>query len=189
MEELLPITNVNDFLFCPRSLYYGNIFRRSLGKDAFQQTSQKTGLAAHRTIDESSYSTRKDVVTGRMVYCETFGLLGRIDVYDARTKTLTERKWSVSAVWEGYRMQLYAQMRALEEMGLSVLSLKLHSKKDNRTYDVPLPSEADWKRLEDILAEMRAFSLETPFEPNPRKCAGCIYRELCDVCGTEDSPE
>ena len=52
MEELLPMTGINDFLFCPRFLCYGNIFRRSLGKDAFQQTPQKKGLVAHRTVDE-----------------------------------------------------------------------------------------------------------------------------------------
>ena len=181
MEALLPITNINDFLFCPRSLYYGNIFRQSLGKDGFQQTPQKVGLAAHKTVDEGSYSTRKDVLTGVMVHCQAYGLIGRIDVYDARTRILTERKWSVSAVWEGYRMQLYAQFRALEEMGCSVSELKLHSKKDNRTYDIPLPAAEDWRRLEEILEQMRSFRLDLPFHANLRKCAGCIYRELCDV--------
>lgn len=188
MEELLPITNINDFLFCPRSLYYGNIFRRSLGKDGFQQTPQKVGLAAHKTVDEDAYSTRKDVLTGLMVHCQTYGLIGRIDVYDARTGTLTERKWSVSAVWEGYRMQLYAQLRALEESGHSVMALKLHSKKDNRTYQVPLPTSSDCRRLEEILEEMRSFRLDAPFHANPRKCAGCIYRELCDVYVEESAP-
>ena len=186
MEELLPMTSINDFLFCPRSLYYGNIFRRSLGKDAFQQTPQKKGLAAHRTVDEGAYSSRQDVMTGRMVFCETFGLLGRIDIYDARTRTLTERKWSVTAVWEGYRMQLYAQCRALAEMGWPVDFLKLHSKKDNRTHDIPLPGEEDWRRLAEILEGMRGFRLDAPFDRNPKKCAGCIYRELCDVYEPEE---
>lgn len=181
MEETLSMTNINDFLFCPRSLYYGNIFRRSLGRDGYQQTPQKTGLAAHETIDEGTYSTRKDVLTGIMVYCEKYGLLGRIDIYDVRTRTLTERKYSVSAVWEGFRMQLYAQYFALEEMGYEVAALRIHSQKDNKTYTVPLPTRDDVMRFEEILEQMRAFNMEAPAELNVNKCAKCIYRTLCDV--------
>lgn len=186
MEETLSMTNINDFLFCPRSLYYGNIFRRSLGQDGYQQTPQKTGLAAHETIDEGTYSTRKDVLTGTMVYCEKYGLLGRIDIYDRRTRTLTERKYSVSAVWEGFRMQLYAQYFALQEMGCEVASLRIHSQKDNKTYHVPLPTRDDVMRFETILGQMRSFSMDAPFDANPRKCPKCIYRALCDACKEDD---
>ena len=181
MEETLSMTNINDFLFCPRSLYYGNIFRRSLGQDGYQQVPQKTGLAAHATIDEGTYSTSKDVLTGAMVYCERYGLLGRIDIYDGRTRTLTERKYSVSAVWEGFKMQLYAQCLALQEMGFEVDALRIHSKKDNKTYSIPLPTESDMERFEEIMEQIRAFSMEQPFNPNVKKCEKCIYRELCDA--------
>lgn len=185
MEETLSMTNINDFLFCPRSLYYGNIFRRSLGQDAYQQVPQKTGLAAHETIDKGSYSTSKAAQTGTMVYCEKYGLIGRIDIYDGRTKTLTERKYSVSAIWEGFKMQLYAQYFALREMGVEVDTLRIHSLKDNKTYPVPLPTDEDARRLEEILEQMRAFRLETPFFPNVKKCMRCIYNGLCDACQEE----
>lgn len=181
MEETLSMTNINDFLFCPRSLYYGNIFRRSLGQDGYQQTPQKTGLAAHETIDEGTYSTRKGVQTGVMVYCEKYGLLGRIDIYDGRTRTLTERKYSVSAVWEGFKMQLYAQYFALREMGFVVDELRIHSKKDNKNYSIPLPSERDIERFEEVLEQMRTFRLDSPFSPSIPKCRKCIYSELCDA--------
>lgn len=181
MEETLSMTNINDFLFCPRSLYYGNIFRRSIGQNGYQQTPQKTGLAAHETIDEGTYSTRKDVLTGVMVYCEKYRLLGRIDIYDGRTRTLTERKYSVSAVWEGFRMQLYAQYFALQEMGCNVESLRIHSQKDNKTYPVLLPTGDDVIRLETILEQMRSFTMLAPFAANQNKCAKCIYSALCDA--------
>lgn len=182
MEELLPITYINDFLFCPRSLYYGNIFRRSRSDDTFQQTPQKSGKAAHRTVDTDTYSTRKTILSGTMVYCEEFRLIGRIDLYDTATGTLTERKYSVSAVWEGFRLQLYAQCFALREMGHHPRTLRLHSVKDNRLHPVDLPGEPDRARLRQILAQMRAYRLDQPFEPNPKKCAACIYRGLCDLC-------
>ena len=181
MEEPLSITNINDFLFCPRSLYYGNIFRRSLDKDGFQEKPQKIGTSAHKTIDEGTYSTRKEVLTGTFVYCEKYNLIGRIDVYDGRAKSLMERKYSVTAVYEGFRMQLYAQFFALREIGLEVKRLFLHSVKDNRSYEIPLPEREDEARLEEILEQMRSFDLNAPFQRNTRKCAGCIYRGLCDV--------
>ena len=189
MEETLPITNLNDFLFCPRSLYYGNIFRNSRGQDSYQQTPQKIGLATHKNIDDGFYSSRKEVLTGVMVYCERFGLLGRIDVYDKSSQLLTERKWSVSAVWEGFRLQLYAQYYALQEMGLPVMSMRIHSQKDNRNYEVPIPDLKDRMRLEEVISQMRSFRLEKPFVPNLRKCQGCIYRELCDVYTEETLPQ
>ena len=181
MEETLSMTNINDFLFCPRSLYYGNIFRRSFGQDGYQQVPQKT----HATIDEGTYSTSKDVLTGMMVYCEKYRLLGRIDIYDGKTRTLTERKHSISAVWEGFKMQLYAQCLALQEMGFEVAALRIHSKKDNKTYSVPLPTERETERFDEIMEQMRAFSMEPPFCPNVAKCRKCIYRELCDACQEE----
>ena len=181
MEELLPITNLNDFLFCPRSLYFGNIFRNSRGQDAYQQTPQKTGLAAHQNIDAEAYSSRKNVLSGVMVYCEQFGLIGRIDVYDGDRQTLTERKWSISAVWEGFRLQMHAQFYALTEMGYTVQKLQLHSKKDNRTYIIPLPDEQDALRLAEVIEQMRTFRLDKPFIANPKKCQACIYREICDI--------
>lgn len=185
MEETLSMTNINDFLFCPRSLYYGNIFRQSFGEDAYQQIPQKTGLVAHASIDDGTYSTRKDVLTGIMVYCQKFNLLGRIDIYDSRTQTLTERKYAVSAVWEGFKMQLYAQYYALTEMGCKVTSLRIHSKKDNKIFNVPLPTPEDEERLSSIIGEMRSFRMEAPFVANERKCCKCIYKELCDAYNVE----
>ena len=182
MEEMLPITNINDFLYCPRSLYFGNIYRRSIGKDGYQQAPQKVGTSAHASLDEGTYSSRKNVLTGTMVFCAAFDLIGRIDFFDKSSGLLMERKWSVSDVWEGYRMQLYAQAKALQEMGHEVKALKLHSKKDNRTFDVVLPTESDWNRLHAIISQMRSFRLDAPFAANPRKCARCIYSGLCDVC-------
>ena len=187
MEELMPITNINDFLFCPRSLYFGNIYRRSIGKDDYQEAPQKIGTAAHTSLDESTYSTRKNIMTGTMVHCATFGLLGRIDSFDVSRGLLMERKWSVSDVWEGYRMQLYAQAKALQEMGYEVKALKLHSKKNNRTFDVALPTARDWARLAEIIAKMRKFRLDAPFAANPRKCARCIYSGLCDECEAKEA--
>lgn len=185
MEPYLAITHINDFLFCPRSLYYSGIFRNTTSTDVYHQMPQREGQAVHRTLDEGTYSTRADVLTGMPVWCERYGLYGVIDQLDLRTGRLTERKNHVSAVWPGFKSQLYAQYYALAEMGYDVRELALHSIKDNRTWPIALPGEREQAWFEHVLDEMKAFRMEAPFVPNPNKCVHCIYSTLCDMAERE----
>lgn len=181
MENLLTITQLNDFIFCPRSLYYNGIFRNSTDTEFYHQTPQQVGLAAHRTIDDCHYSTRKDVLTGIMVYCEKYHMIGRIDVFETTTGILTERKYSVSAIYDGFKLQLYAQYFALTEMGYIVHKMRLYSKKDNKIYLIDLPDKKEIDYFENVLKRMRQWSPELPFkEPNANKCKKCIYNTLCE---------
>ena len=180
METYLMITQLNDFIFCPRSIYFSGIYRESVSDDIYHQTPQREGLVHHAAIDENRYSSRTDIITGLTVYSEKYRLLGRIDIFDMTGGILTERKYSVTAVYPGFRYQLYAQYFALTEMGFAVKQLRLYSKKDNKTYQVSLPGSAEIEEFENIIAEIRNFSLSTPFVPNAKKCNHCIYNQLCD---------
>ncbi len=179
MEPYLMITQINDFLFCPYSIYYHDILRNSAGEDIYHETVQKKGLAAHRSIDEGTYSSRAGVITGMAVYCAEFGLMGRIDIFDTAAGLLTERKYSVTAVYTGIRYQLYAQYFALTEMGYTVTALRLHSVKDNKNYPVALPGEKDKAAFCALINEIRAFTPETSFAAKPARCGRCIYHALC----------
>lgn len=186
METYLQITQINDFIFCPRSIYFHDVFRGNVAPEVYRQTPQEIGLAAHAAIDSGKYSTRADVFTGTTVYCEKYGLLGRIDIFDAATGTLTERKYSVTALYDGFRYQLYAQYFALQEMGFAVREMRIYAQKTNRIFPVPVPREAEIAEFERVLERIRAFSPDSPFTPNPNKCAHCIYRPLCDICPSDD---
>lgn len=187
MESVLTMTQLNDFLFCPRSLYYSGIFRNNTEQEFYHQAPQTTGLAAHAAIDEGRYSTRSDVLTGTMFFCERYNLLGRIDVFDVSSGVLTERKYAVSAVYDGFKLQLYAQYFALTEAGYTVKELRLYSKKDNKVYSVPLPTAEDVTFFENVLKRMRCWMPDRPFaSPNPKKCANCIYAVLCDCSADEE---
>lgn len=181
MESYLMITQINDFIFCPRSIYFHDVYRGNVDTEFYHQTPQKIGLAAHAAIDNQRYSTRSDILMGTMVYCEKYRLLGRIDLFNISTGTLTERKYSVTAIYDGFRYQLYAQCFALKEMGYSVREMRIYSKKDNKLYPIPFPSEEEHSRFEKVLTQMREFKMTDPFTPNPKKCAHCIYSALCDV--------
>lgn len=181
MESYLMITQINDFLFCPRSIYFHTIFAQNVDKDLYQDTPQKKGCAAHQSIDEKHYSTRKNILQGLTVYCEKYNLLGVIDTLDLETKTLCEQKYAITRVYDGFRYQLYAQYFALLEMGYEIEHLKLYSKKDNKSYLIDLPNELEIQKFESLLNKIRSFSLFDPFIPNPNKCQNCIYNPLCDM--------
>lgn len=181
MEPYLMITQLNDFIFCPRSIFFAGIYRESVSDDLYHQTPQREGLVHHDAIDNNRYSSRKDVVTGLTVYSEKYHLLGRIDIFDKASGVLTERKYSVTAVYPGFRYQLYAQYFALTEMGFEVKELRLYSKKDNKSYPIAIPGEKETEEFDSVIDRIKNFSLSEPYEPNPNKCKNCIYNSLCDT--------
>jgi len=180
MEPYLCITQLNDFTFCPRSIYFANIHKQNYSPETYHSTAQKVGLAAHKSVDEGEYSSRKNILQGITVYSEKYRLLGRIDLFDISSGELCERKYSVSAVYDGFRYQLYAQYFALTEMGYQVSSMKIYSKKDNRSYPVSVPVTEEIFEFEELLDKIRAFSLDDEFCQNEKKCLKCIYSPLCD---------
>ena len=187
MESYLMITQINDFIFCPRSLLFHDFLRSNYSPDNFRETPQVRGLAAHAAIDNRSYSTKKDILQGTMVYSYRYGLLGRIDIFDIPTGNLTERKYSISAIYDGFRYQLYAQYFALKEIGYTVNSLSLYSSKDNRKYGIAIPGKADISSFEAVLKRIRTYEPEKDFSPpNLTKCRHCNYREICSFFPEEE---
>ncbi len=179
MEASIQISKINDFLFCPRSLYFHSLYE-SFSTTAYHSSSQTRGRLNHATIDTGRYASEKHILQGLEVYSERYGLIGKIDLYEKETKTLIERKTKIHAVYPGYRFQLYAQYFAMIEMGYPVERLVLRSLEDNKRYEVPLPIDESLTEFEDTLNTMRAFDiLEAPLEENLKKCAHCIYQSLC----------
>lgn len=126
MEPYLKITQINDFIFCPRSIYFSGIYHDSADVSAFHQLPQVRGSKAHENIDSGKYSSKQDIITGLTVYSEKYNLLGCIDILDTEKQLLIERKYSVTAVYDGFKYQLYAQYFALLEMGYQVKRLKFN---------------------------------------------------------------
>ena len=181
MEELILISFLYDFTFCPVSIYFHNLYL-PLKKDLYQSVSQINGTNAHKAIDTKSYSTRKNVLQGMSVYCGELGVQGKIDVFDKDSGVLTERKNKISKVYDGYIFQLYAQYYALVEMGYKVKKIRLHSMTDNRNYDVKLPgedAEMDYK-FKDLIRQIHEFDMESFEQTNSEKCKNCIYEPSCD---------
>ncbi len=181
MESYILISYLNDFLFCPRSIYFHQLYAQT-SEWLYHGTAQRKGRAAHQSIDEKGYSTSRHVLQGIDVYCERYGLCGKIDIYDEKKRELVERKRQIRLVYQGYIFQLYAQYFCLREMGYEVEKLKLYSMVDNKSYPVKKPEDSpeDFQAFEQCLADLRDFDMSADFTPVAAKCRGCIYHNLCD---------
>lgn len=180
MEQYIQITKLNDFVFCPLSLYFHGLYEK-FDQDLYHEEAQKAGKIKHENIDRGQYSSRKRYLQGLPVYSERFGLCGKIDVYDREEKALIERKNKVTKFYDGYRYQLYAQSECMGEMGYPVEKLFVHSLSDNKRYEIMLPDVLEMEKFMKIIKQINNLNLYN-FEKgaNPKKCDKCIYRELCN---------
>ena len=182
MEAYLPISFLNDFIFCPRSIYFHQLYGR-VSQKVYHQTPQTKGLAAHKTVDEKRYSTSANALQSLEVYSHRYNIAGKIDVFDQASGVLTERKKKIKVVYDGYIFQLYAQCFALQDMGFNVKKIRLYSMDDNKVYPVDMPHDNQQKveSFESLLEDIRTFTLSNDFQQNPNKCKNCIYSNLCDT--------
>lgn len=179
LEENIKISNLNDFIFCPRSIYFHNIYS-SFDNSLYYSTFQQKGKHSHQSIDKKNYSSKQDILESIDIYSEEFGIIGKIDLLHIGTKTLIERKRKIVKIYDGYLLQLYAQYFCLVEMGYEVNFLEFYSLVDNKTYKINLPSQQDKEKLKEIILQIRTFNLNDSFSQNINKCKNCIYKGLCD---------
>ncbi|MGC9031674.1 MAG: type V CRISPR-associated protein Cas4 [Minisyncoccia bacterium] len=177
MESYIPISKINDFLYCPKSLYLHLIYE-NFDESLFHDKPQNEGKLNHQSIEEQTYSTSKRFIIGKEVYSEKYKIMGKIDIYDSETQTLIERKTKVKKIFDGYIFQLYAQYFCLEEMGYSIKKIILRSLKDNKNYEIPLPNENDKKRFEEILNQIWSFNPKTLLNHHCPRCDNSIYGTL-----------
>lgn len=178
MDSSIQISKLNDFIFCPYSVYLHSVYER-FNQKTYHSTFQTVGKICHENIEQGRYTTSKLVLQGIEVYSEKYGLIGKVDIFDARIGALVERKYKIKKIFDGYKYQLYAQMFCLEEMGYQVKKLFIHSLSDNKRYSIPLPTENDVAKLKKILNDMEEWQPSLPINQNPAKCQRCIYKSLC----------
>ncbi|MFP4402136.1 MAG: type V CRISPR-associated protein Cas4 [Candidatus Nanoarchaeia archaeon] len=180
MEENIIISNLNDFIFCPRSIYFHNLYYQ-FDEKVFHSTYQQKGKDAHKNVDTQTYSSKKNILQGIDIYSEELGVIGKIDLLDLDNKELIERKNVIKTIYEGYYLQIWSQYFCLIEMGYEVEKLSFYSMKNNSKISIDLPTDENKRRLKEVISQMRSFDLfDTLFSQNPKKCEMCIYKELCD---------
>lgn len=178
-EEPIAITKLNDFIFCPASIYFHLLEDEE--KVLYQTDKQLNGSNVHKKTDLAAYSTKKSVLQGIGVYSERFNLYGKIDTFDIGSGILTERKKKIKRIYDGYIFQLYAQYFALCEMGYKVKIIRLYSMDDNKIYLIEKPEDnvEMFKKFTDLIDKIVEFDFDNFRQPNVDKCKNCIYEPMC----------
>ena len=181
MEEYIQISKLNDFIFCPKSMYLHSIYE-GLDTRVYHSHYQTAGKLNHECIDNKKYSSaKKSILQGIEVYSHKYNLVGKIDLYFKDKKELMERKTKINRIYDGYRFQLYAQYFCLLEEGYEIEKISVHSLKDNKKYYIDIPNEYEIKRFEILLNDIKRFSMyEDRVKKNKNKCEKCIYNNLCN---------
>ncbi len=183
MEPCITLSFLNDFIFCPRSIYFHQLYR-GFNDSLYKQAPQYKGKAAHESIDNKAYTTTVSVLQDKEIFCEKYNICGKIDVFDTKNGRLTERKREVKTIYDGYVFQVYAQCFGLREMGYDVKEIVIHDLIHNKNHNIPLPEDNPemLQKFERLISAINSFDLETtPFEPQLAKCQNCIYNQLCDT--------
>ena len=136
MEDYILLTQLNDFIFCPVSIYFHNLYGNT-ERLLFQGKEQLDGTEAHKKKKKKTYrQSHGDYIIGLDVFSEKYNIAGKIDIYNITTKELIERKKKISQVYDGYVFQLFGQYYCMMEMGYEVRKLSLYSMDDNKSYTI-----------------------------------------------------
>ncbi len=169
MDSAISISNINDFLYCPKSLYLHSIYS-SFGINTYHDTPQTKGSIAHENIEKGQYTTSAHILQGLSVFSNKLGIKGKIDIYDSQKHWLIERKYRVKQIYPGFKYQLYAQMYCLDEAGMPVERLFVQSLSDNKRYEVPLPTPEEKLEFENTIRKIRSFK---PSDIRSHLCFHC----------------
>lgn len=182
MYWAIQISKLNDFIFCPYSIYFHGIYE-SFSESTYHQAPQIIGKIAHEKIDTKKYSTKKNTIQAQYIFSNVYYLVGKIDIFEIDTGHLIERKHKIKKIYDGYILQLYSQMFCLEEQGYKVKKISLHSLSDNKRYPIDLPDSFDRNYYSNLLRKIQNFDILDPFNEelhiSPGKCKKCIYSNLC----------
>lgn len=185
MYNYIAISTLNDFIFCPYSIYLHNVYMGG-DEELVHAVPQTRGKAAHGTIDNKIYSSKKDEISSLSVFCSELGIAGKIDIYKSKEKLLIERKYRLDTIYQGQIYQLWAEYFCMVEMGYEVEKLAFYAISTNKTFPLAIPNENDKKELKDFVLKFKRFNPEQPIPINTNKCTHCIYCALCDKVDFEN---
>ena len=179
MNDLIAISTLNDFIFCPYSIYLHNVYMDA-DEDMYHAKPQTRGRNFHEKVDAKKTSTRGEIIESLSIISHELGVYGKIDVYNQVNKTLIERKYELKRLYRGQYYQLWAQYYCMLEMGYVVENIAFYEVSTHKTINVPLPGEQEKAELIRFINAYRNYNPKAPLSINPNKCSHCIYCNLCD---------
>ena len=75
-EYTISISTLNDFIFCPASIYF-HALDADTESFTYQNPDQLNGKSVHQSVDTVSYSTESNILKGIAIYSEKYDLYGK----------------------------------------------------------------------------------------------------------------
>ena len=186
MNEYIALSELNDFIFCPYSIYLHQVYW-STDEETYKALPQIQGTMAHEAIDNKTASTRKDDLLALPVISHQLGLTGKIDLFRKDKKLLIERKNHIPHLFRGQIYQLWAQYFCMKEMGYEVERLAFYEISTNKMIPIELPGQLGKQELVGFIEQFKRYNpASTKIQLNPNKCIHCIYCNLCDKTNTDN---
>ncbi len=186
MTDYIPLSTLNDFIFCPYSIYLHSVYMEA-DEDLYKATPQINGTIAHHGVDTKSGSTRRSDVMAIPVYCDELGISGKIDLYKQDKHQLIERKNTLKHIFRGQIYQLWGQYFCMKEMGYEVDQLAFYEISTNKLITIEKPGDYGKQEFICLIEKFKQYNPgTTTFKINPNKCLHCIYCNLCDKTETDN---
>lgn len=184
MGNYILISNLNDFTFCPYSIYLHNVYMDT-DEDIYKAEPQTRGKIAHESVDEKT-SSSKNEIQSLPISSDELGVMGKIDVYRQKEKLLIERKYKLKNIYRGQLYQIWAQYYCMIEMGYEIDKIAFYEISTNKMIPLDLPTDNEKQELQELIYKYRNYNLEDNFTLNENKCLHCIYCNLCDKTSVEN---
>lgn len=185
MDNYISLSALNDFIFCPYSIYLHQVYQDT-DEDLYHATPQTRGRAAHETVEKTNSSISKSEITAIHVLSEELGIRGKIDLYRKDKKLLVERKYQLKQIYRGQLYQLWGEYFCMLEMGYEIEHIAFYETSTNRTIHIELPGDKEKEELINFISCFRNYDPSRPIKTNRNKCMHCVYCNLCDKSDTEN---
>lgn len=179
MDDYISISTLNDFVFCPYSIYMHNVYMDA-DESLYHAMPQTRGKLAHAAVDDKTSSNKKNDMLSLPVYSSRYKLMGKVDVYRQKEKMLIERKYRLKQIFQGQVYQLWAQYFCLREMGYEVEHIAFYEISTNKMIPVELPDKNGVMQFSSFIERYHQFDPSDKICVNYNKCRHCIYCNLCD---------
>lgn len=183
MSDLLPLSYVNQYAYCPRRFWYMYV-----QAEMAENVHVLRGIVNHEHVNEPGYAAQPSGVVAHrrvFVYSDTLGISGICDlVEEAQDGTLApvEYKQGQQGRWNNDQAQLCAQALCLEEMtGKTIRRGAIFYFGSRRREEVSFTPELRSETEAVVRAMQNVIALGTIPPPTEKRvrCKGC---SLADVC-------
>lgn len=182
MDDVIPISALNQYNYCPRRCYLIHV------EQTFDDNVHTLrGTAEHERVDTSGHEQRDGIRIERAlpVFSNTLGLSGRCDVVEFwgdGTAYPVEYKHGKRRKWMNDDLQLAAQMLCLAEMlGKPVERGAIYHSQSRRRREVELTKTLTQTLHETLTALRRTLCMDSAPPPTPHieRCGQCSLQEIC----------